>query len=1184
MALLLLSGVLLLPACGSSEKPKTTNPETTPFTTTAKKPTVTTPSTTKKGDDPVMPDMIDNTATIYDMRVEDMLSPVGIDDTTPVFSWKTSSNTLGWAQSAYQLVVKKGDVVVWDSKKVESGASVGIAYAGDALVSSTEYTWQVTVFNHKGEEKTSDVATFETALLGARPFGNAKWISYEKAPLYTGTKYSIDFDFVIHRDNLGFCFGMQDAGSFVMWQINTYNGQKKDGKVLLRPHFKSGGNWTAYPGGPGNVQAIDVTDAVGYTASELIGKTVHLCIEVDGRTVKTYLGKSANALTLASTYTHSANIPLYDIGFRHSTQSGNDHEVASYDNIVVKDSDGKILYENRFTTDTIDFSGAAPIEVQNGMLRVGTDSSAGEFIFTRMAKNSLPAFRKAVSVNEDLVSAKLYTAGLGVYEAYINGERVGRRYADGTVEYHELKPGFTEMEDRKFYNSYDVTWMMKKGEENILSAVVSGGWWSDDAARRFGKNNAFLAKVILTYADGSTETVVTDNSWKTACASAVVFADIFSGETYDARVSLDWMKAGFDDSNWASVSINNEFHGELVAWSGSFITVRKDLERKAESVTVYRGATGASATAYGKINTIATYGNETFTLNPGETAVIDFGQNFAGWEAIRVEGPAGARLTMEHGEILNDKNGEKSRGNDGPEGSIYNANYRSAKATTVYTLSGKGVEDYHPSFTFYGFRYLEITTTQTVTLHAVFGQVVTSVEKETGFMTTSDQDVNQLISNIRWGQYSNYLSVPTDCPQRDERQGWTADTQVFAEAGCYMAFSKSFLEKFMMDMRDSQNSDGAYPGTAPTGAYSGAGWGGLGWADAGIIVPYQLYVMYGDTSVILENWDSMQFYVDDYLAKTNKKGPGGNWGDWLAYESNDDEIKAMLGVAFYAWDALMMAEMAEAIGKEDEAARYRALYEEEKAYFIEQYVHASTGTLKRGEQTVCLYALYLDLLPDERSVEKVTAQLVRNIISKGNRLQTGFLGTAIILPTLTKIGRSDLAYTLLLQHDNPSWLYSVDQGATTIWERWNSYTIENGFGDVSMNSFNHYAYGSVAGWMFESMAGIAADPQNPGFKNVIIAPQPDTRLSFESAYDSAYGTIKAKSAYEGDTWTYSFTLPANTTADVCIPAKSATVNGKALTDLTIEKDGILLKSFENGVAILSAVAGSFTVNATLATR
>ena len=794
----------------------------------------------------------------------------------------------------------------------------------------------------------------------------------------------------------------------------------------------------------------------------------------------------------------------------------------------------------------------------------------------------LPAFRKDVDVREGLVSAKLYTTGLGVYEAYINGQRVGRRYADGSVEYHELKPGFTESAKRRLYNSYDVTWMLDSGKTNTLSAVVSGGWWSDVAARCHGKKAAFLAKLILTYQDKSQEVVVTDTAWKTSCAFSVRFADIFSGERYDARVSQAFMMSGFDDFAWQTPVINREFKGEITAWRGSFIRVRDDLELSTKSVTVYQGAVGESGDAYGKINILATYRGEAFTLNHGETAVIDFGQNFAGWEAIRVEGKAGTKLTIEHGEILNDSCGEKARGNDGPEGSVYNANYRSASATTQYILSGEGVEDYQPSFSFYGFRYLSITASDTVTFHSLKGQVVTSVEKDTGFMTTSDKDVNQLLSNIRFGQYSNYLSVPTDCPQRDERQGWTADTQVFAKAGCYMAFSKSFLEKFCMDMRDSQNADGAFPGTAPTGAYAGAGWGGLGWADAGVILPYTLYRMYGDRSVILENWDAMQRYVDGYLSKTDNKGPIGIWGDWLAYEANDDGVKAMLGVCFYAWDALMMAEMARAIGLEKDAERYRALYESEKAYFIEQYVIESDGALKRSEQTVCLYALYLDLLPSKESVERVTQQLVTNIIGKGSRLQTGFLGTAIILPALTKIGRSDLAYTLLLQHENPSWLYSVDQGATTVWERWNSYTVEGGFGDVSMNSFNHYAYGAVAAWMFESMAGIAADFENPGFQKIIIAPQPDRRLSFEASYDSAYGIIKASSSYEGDVWTYRFAIPANTRAEVRLLMESATVNGKALGELTRE-DGIILTSVENEIVTLSAVAGSYEVTGNIKT-
>ena len=1127
---------------------------------------------------------VDESADIYDLRVEDYVNPVGIDNTQPVFSWKTNSDTLGWAQSAYQIKVTCGNTVMWDSGKVESDQSVGIVYDGDELISSTEYQWTVTVWNKNGESTVSDTATFEMGLLGENAFSDAIFISHASNPTYENTTYTIDFDFIIHSDNIGFCFSMKNSRTYAMWQINSYEGAHSDGKIILRPHFRSDGNWTAYPGGPGDIVAADITDAVGYSAHDVIGKPLHARIEVEGNVIKTYFGQDGDHLTLVSTYTHSANVPLYDIGFRHSGSTDGDLEIGSYDNIVIKDADGNVLYSQDFSDESLDFLGLSCASLENGMVKIGNTDFTGEVVFNlmSMSSSSLPAFRKEISVGSDLVSAKFYTTGLGVYEAYINGQRVGRKYADGTIEYHELKPGFTEMGERKFYNSYDVTWMLNKGEVNAISAVVSSGWWSDQVARSFGRNNAFLGKLILTYADGHTEIICTDRTWKTSMASAVMSADIFSGETYDARVNEDWMNPGFDDSSWANAVINREFSGEIVAWQGSYVTVRKDLELTTQSVNVYQGVTGASSSAYGTINIVGTYGDEAFTLNPGETAVVDFGQNFAGWEYLKVEGPKGAMVTITHGEMLNDGNGERGRGNDGPEGSVYNANYRSARATTNYILNGQGIEEYHPSFTFYGFRYVEITATETVTIHMLRGQVVTSVDEDTGWITTSDADVNQLISNIRWGQYSNYLSIPTDCPQRDERQGWTADAQIFAQAGCYLGFSKSFLEKFMMDMRDAQDHRGAYSGTAPTGEYGGSGWGDLGWADAGIIIPYTLYKMYGDTSVIHENWKSMQAYVNTYLASTDKKGPGGQWGDWLAYESNDEEIKAMLGVAFYAWDALMMAEMAEAIG--EDPAPYRELYEIEKEYFIEQFVTANGG-LKRSEQTVCLYALYLDLLPNEKSTTQVANRLVANIQSKGNRLQTGFLGTAIILPTLTKIGRSDVAYSLLLQHDNPSWLYSVDQGATTIWERWNSYTHDKGFGEVGMNSFNHYAYGAVAGWMFESMAGIGADPETPGFKNVILAPRPDTRLACEASYNSAYGTIKAKSSFDGDVWTYAFTLPANTTGTLKIPVTSdATINGKTVAALTLESDGIKMMSVEDGVAIFEVVAGSFAVVTKLASN
>ena len=440
--------------------------------------------------------------SVYGMLTDDLINPVGIDDIAPAFSWKVQSDKMGWLQSAYQIVVKQGDSVVWDSGKVEKGISVGVMYEGEALASSTEYQWNVTVWDQDGKETVSDTATFEMGLLEEDAFADVQWISYEEKALYSGEKYTIEFDFVIDNHNQGFCFGMEDTGTFIMWQINT---TATPGRVLLRPHFKSGGNWTAYPGGPGNVSAVDVTDAIG--ESNIVGKTVHERIEVDGKVIKTYFGMDANNMQLANTYTHSKKVSLSNIGFRHSSVDGGEKEVSYYDNIVIKDENGNVLYQNDFSNKETQVAGGKFAKVENGMLKVGTTDGVGEQVYYVSSGDALPAFRKTFTPKENLVSAKLYTAGLGVYEAYINGQRIGRKMADGSVEYCELKPGFTEMADRKFYNTYDITWMLEKGQETVLSAVVSPTWWSDQCAGRYGKNDAFLAKLILTYADGSQEVI-----------------------------------------------------------------------------------------------------------------------------------------------------------------------------------------------------------------------------------------------------------------------------------------------------------------------------------------------------------------------------------------------------------------------------------------------------------------------------------------------------------------------------------------------------------------------------------------------------------------------------------------------------------------------------------------------------
>ena len=762
--------------------------------------------------------------------------------------------------------------------------------------------------------------------------------------------------------------------------------------------------------------------------------------------------------------------------------------------------------------------------------------SGAKFIGCDVEGSGLPVFRKVFSVEGGLLSATLYATALGVYNAYLNGRRIGS---------YELEPGFDEMALRKSYTEYDVTPLILSGGRNVLAAVVGSGWWTGRVAACYGKQEAFLATLVLRYRDGSEEIISTDESWKSARESAVLFSDIYDGETCDARITEDWKFAAFDDKSWHHVRINTEFSGEIVPWQGPHITVKEELARRAERITVYRGATEADENCYGKINVMRTYQDEPFTLNAGETALIDFGQNFSGREAFTVEGGRGTELTIRHGEMLNDCSGEKSRGNFGAGGSLLTANYRSAKATTRYILRGEGKEHYHPSFTYCGFQFIEITATDTVTFSCVTGQVLSSVTKRTGRLTTSHPLLNKLIENIFWGQLSNYVSVPTDCPQRDERMGWTADTQVFAETGCYLADSQAFLEKYLVCLRDAQGEDGSFSGVAPTGGYRGSRYGGTGWADAGVMIPHTLWRMYGDTKVIKEHWDAMQKFVDGYLSTTNGMGGQPHWGDWLSYEPNDEQIREILGVAYYAWDAKNMAEMADAIGKVSDAARYRDLYEKEKALFIVRYV--KNGKLIRGEQSVLAHALYLDLLPDKEVYKKVASQLVENLERNGRKLQTGFLGTKILLDTLTKLGRNDIAYSVLLSEQDPSWLYSVNQGATTVWERWNSYTKERGFGDVNMNSFNHYAYGAVAAWMFRTMAGIGC--AEPGFKKIRLAPCPDQRIACVSAsYESAVGMISARSEWKGDTWSYSVKLPASVKAELVLPAGffRVTLNGRLL--------------------------------------
>ena len=752
------------------------------------------------------------------------------------------------------------------------------------------------------------------------------------------------------------------------------------------------------------------------------------------------------------------------------------------------------------------------------------------------------AFFKAVPNARAVREAWWFVTGLGVFEAYVNGEPVSHLSRCGRTVRDALKPGFTHAGRRRHYFSYDVTHLVKteSGATNVLSALVTEGWWRDQITGHAGKESAFRGVLVLRYEDGSEEVVGTDTSWLAAYAGPVTHAEIFYGEDFDARV-LDawkgWLTGADLSAEFQPARVNTEFKGETVPLKGLPIRQRDDIAIAPASIRVWSGIEGADDAHYGHIRVVREYrdGDE-LKVYPGENLQIDFGQNAAAVPDFVFKADKGTVLTVRVAEMLNDGNGAFDRKNDGPEGELYKKNYRDARSEARYTFAGNGEEAYRPSFTFFGYRYLSVSATNVVTIRRVRSIPVTSVQKcaETGTIETSVPILNRLIANGVWGQRSNYLSVPTDCPQRNERLGWAADTQVFTPTACYNANVYSFLSKWMDDMADSQHPDGGYPGVAPLAQYGGNN-AAVGWADAGVIVPHVLWRMFGDTSVIDDHWASMMRYMD-LLDKQGGPNPE-PWGEWLAYERNDKEIRRYLADAFWVWDALMMGQMAAATGRDADKARFAASEAKARASFRAKYIGADGQIVPefRG-QAADLYALFLDLVEGD-AAEATKRDLLDNIKAHGDCLQTGFLGTAIIMNTLSKIGAADVAYTLLLQHKNPSWLYSIDQGATTFWERWNSYTKETGFGDAGMNSFNHYAYGAVISWMYSAMAGIREDLANPGFRHFFLQPQPDKRVgSVKASFNSASGLIESAWEYGADgKWKWTYTVPANTTATVILP-------------------------------------------------
>ncbi|MBP3667859.1 MAG: family 78 glycoside hydrolase catalytic domain [Clostridia bacterium] len=758
-------------------------------------------------------------------------------------------------------------------------------------------------------------------------------------------------------------------------------------------------------------------------------------------------------------------------------------------------------------------------------------------------------FRKQFSV-DGLKSARIDATSLGVFDIWVNGRRVGRLDENGVEVFDEMKPGWTDYKERVLYYSYDLAPYLKDGENTLLIAVAPGWWNGRISLGTYGETHISLLAVVHLLDQAGERTLYTDDTWQGAWGSAIRASDIWDGELYDANEpTLQGLSKGCNCVSWDAVTTES-YDIFVTPHIGPTIMVREGLARSPETIVVYNG-TEDNGSDYGKIRVVReSKGENSFKLAKGETAVIDLGQNMVGWPTFTVRGVKGTTIQVRVGEMLNDS-GLESRGNDNPEGSIYTINYRSAKAKAYYVLKGDEAGEYYcPVFTFFGFRYLEISATEDVEFTGLSCPVIGSATRETGKMETSHPVVNQLISNIIWGQRGNYLSVPTDCPQRDERLGWTGDTQAFCGTAAYNADVDGFFHKWLQDARDSQNEAGVYPDVIPTVRV--VGFGGAAWSDAGIIVPYTMWKMYGDVSIIREHYESMEKYMG-WLEASNMNAPNPHYGDWLAYEGTDARL---ICVAYYALDCMYMEAMCRAIGKIDRAEHYKATYAKVRDHFRTLYCDAN-GELNPENRTQCGYllALRIGLLDEDKRLAAVAA-LKQKIIDNGYKLSTGFVGTCILNEVLAEFGENNLAYSLLLQTENPSWLYSIYQGATTIWERWNSYTKATGFGNVGMNSFNHYAYGAIQEWMYRHIAGIETTETAPGFAHPILQPKPDTRTPAEipegqelikwakTSFESVQGLI-VSNWDTTDGFVYECTVPVASTLylPILTDADTYTVNG-----------------------------------------
>ena len=1103
--------------------------------------------------------------SLKDLTVELAKTPLGLDEPAPRFAWKMESGGAA-RQKSYDISVScEAGEIFWQSGIIESADSAWIEYAGKPLLPSTRYVWAVTVTDAEGDTA-SESSYFETGLMDKTlaAWSGAEWIGADENMLEARAKplFAVTTKFTLGTaKSAGLVFGKNDprlldatkndflisGENYIKYAI-TSAGTLDIYRVGYSPDDRAGAPFASIP-----LVNFDTDEPITFDKS--VPHTLR--VEVVGNGAYAYLDEiridaekrpmpNFGAFAPPKADSNSTEPPRFRVVPRQLNPTG-DNDLTTYPQLC----DVGIFAEGMAEFESLIVNDIRPPRAEIFSLTVKTaketlfaeflengelSAKGGKLIVTdkmvtaNPSHTSTPMLRRTLNIKSELKRARLYVASRGIYELYTNGKRVGNKW---------FEPGAAQYDAHMPYQTYDLTAELSSGE-NALGFMLASGWWNESQTfslpnyNYWGDRQSVMAKLVLEYADGGAETVITDKNWKYYGDGPITFAGFFYGESFDANRTglIDAFTAvNFDDSAWRSaVVVPLTDFSEIAPAAGGFMSWPVPSNGTLEFI-------GYCGEPIRHIETLAAVGMT--EPRPG-VYVYDMGQNMVGVPRLKLRGKAGTEAVLRYAEILYPPLAEYGD----LCGMLLTENLRDALNIDRYRFASDKIETYSPRFTFHGYRYIEISgVSEAPALGDVEGLVLSSINELTGEFECSDPMVNKLYSNIRWSQYANFISIPTDCPQRNERMGWAGDAQVFARTAGYNADVYMFLRRWLLWMRDCQLSDGRFPDIAPVGG----GFGGIAWGSAGVIVAYELWRQYGDTRVIAEHYDAMLRYMDflDKKAIEQEQGLGkmsniGPLGDWLAFDMTTDS--PLLWNAIHYHDANILSAMAAAIGKTADAAKFAALALEIKRVWNETFVDPETGKTRRinGEindtqatySTPLGYGVFNDA---KQAVENLT----RKIAESGNTATTGFIGSASLCPALCDGGYTGEAYALLRQTNYPGWLYSVTQGATTIWERWNSFTVENGFGgNNGMNSFNHYSFGAVGAWMYGYTLGIIPNGEN-GYKTFTFRPFIGGFSYAKGHYDSVYGRIESEWRINGGMVEIRLVVPANTTATVFLPDGTA---------------------------------------------